>query len=174
MKLSKIPKHIWLGVLLPLVLVSLGAWQWWPEIEEYRARDERGALGCLTLLDSDFDINMSAWEPLPSALANSDSAPDPQPVGAAEVMPKGTDNYGYKFIVIWRIRPPKGKLKNAPSSFYCAYPANYDWRHKRTFITAISYRVLSTDNGGKPITEWPTEEEIAERFTLVEQAELFQ
>ena len=47
MKLSKIPKHIWLGVLLPLVLVGLGAWRLWPIVEEYREKDELLALDAL-------------------------------------------------------------------------------------------------------------------------------
>ena len=40
MKLSKIPKHIWLGVLLPFLLVGLGTWRLWPEFDEYRGSDE--------------------------------------------------------------------------------------------------------------------------------------
>ena len=49
-KLSKIPKHIWWGVFLPLVLVGLGIWRFWPYIEEYRAEDEREASDSLTLI----------------------------------------------------------------------------------------------------------------------------
>ena len=48
--LSKIPKHIWWGVVLPLVLVGLGVWRLWPMIEEYREADEREAVAQLNVV----------------------------------------------------------------------------------------------------------------------------
>ena len=51
---------------------------------------------------------------------------------------------------------------------FCAYPAKYDWRHKLTFILNQDGITYTIDNGGKPIAAWPTDEELAERFTKVE------
>ena len=43
MKRPKIPRHIWMGVVLPLVLVGLIIWRLWPVIEEFRGQDVRDA-----------------------------------------------------------------------------------------------------------------------------------
>ena len=60
------------------------------------------------------------------------------------------------------------KVHNLTRFAFCAYPAEYDWRHKLTFIInqeQPDYNLYSIDNGGKPITEWPTDEELTEQFT---------
>lgn len=54
---SKIPKHIWLGVVLPLVLVGLGIWRLGPKIEEYRREDENKAMSSLITLSTYFNPN---------------------------------------------------------------------------------------------------------------------
>ena len=166
MKLSKIPKHIWLGVVLPLVLVGLGVWRLWPKIEEYRGEDERGAIGALEFLCTNNESHLDILDTLWSALSPDSSQTPQRPVGTTEVMPKGTNNFGYTFIAIWDLRPPEGDLKRVELLFYCAYPANYDWRHRRTIFIAkgsSSQAVrFGIDNGGKPVLKWSEESKLAE------------
>ena len=56
------------------------------------------------------------------------------------------------------------KVHNFIRFGFCAYPAKYDWRHQRTFIINEHKWVFSVDNGGKPLTVWPPDSEIEERF----------
>ena len=44
-----------------------------------------------------------------------------------------------------------------------------DWRHMLTFIVKQDGNVYSIDNDGKPVTEWPTDKELTERFSMVDQ-----
>ena len=48
---------------------------------------------------------------------------------------------------------------------YCAYPMDYDWRHRKTFICKEGKVVYSVDNYGKPVKKWPRDSELSERFT---------
>ena len=47
---------------------------------------------------------------------------------------------------------------------FCVYPDRYDWRHKHTIISSDNGTIYAVDNGGKPITEWPTAEDLARKF----------
>ena len=56
-----------------------------------------------------------------------------------------------------------------PSRFaFCAYPSAYDWRHRKTHIINEEGAIYSVDNGGMPITEWPTEWDLAENFDVAD------
>ena len=135
-KLSKIPKHIWLGVVLPIVLVGLGIWRLWPVFVEYRAEDERMARQTLVMVTAVTSI--------------SDQPTD--------------------FLITEHVSelPPKEYLMLIHGYHFhgfCAWPKRYDWRHKHTFIINERATIYAVDNGGKLITEWPTDEELSERFT---------
>ena len=200
MKLSKIPKHIWWGVLLPLVLVGLGGWRLWPEIEEYRLEYETSAiihLRHLALLEiaflhANYDGNgvKDFWTADVAGLVQSypflknpyvqdfqEADVAPLKPGVAEPVPFG----GYLFLALERdtsIVPPEqyrqdtdqsGRKVHHLSKFaFCAYPAMYDWRHRRTFIVNQGQVIYAVNNDGNPITEWPTDKELAEKFTKLD------
>ena len=199
MKLIKIPKHIWWGVLLPLVLVGLGMWQWWPEIERYRTADERKAVDGLYVIcktnhhyeialgiDDDVEGKNTLWtkdvigvfretlKPQERKLAEADAAP------LKPITPQPVPFHGYLFQTVDRENPPEpttvvryysysGNMERKMLYFshqaFCAFPAVYDWRHRMTFIINEDYTIYAIDNGGKPVTAWPTEKDLAERFT---------
>ena len=161
-KLFKIPKHIWWGVFLPLVLVGLGIWQLWPKFEEYREEDERlvlSALRDITVITRCVDCNGFNDEGKEYGLlvwAGYKFMPLQQG-GSSE--PSGERNL---------IREINCKDVHDISVFgYCAFPIEYDWRHRRTIISNGDV-LLSVDNGGKPVTEWPTVKELTERFTKLD------
>ena len=52
------------------------------------------------------------------------------------------------------------KVHNQNSLGFCAYPAVYDGRHRRTFIINEGNVIYSLDNEGKPITIWPSKAEL--------------
>ena len=99
---------------------------------------------------------------------------------AAPLDPKKTPPipfHGYYFVAIVRdnsTTPPteyrqdeddSGRKVSSKSSFsFCAYPAEYDWRHRRTFIIKQDLLVYATNNGGQPVTEWPTDAGLKKRF----------
>ena len=181
MNLSTIPRHIWWGVVLPIVLVGLGVWRLWPLVENYRAEDEKEAIQGLEtiwltsrpyallrdyaylLFDPDDEeyakftfctSNVAGMlgdklTPELRRLAEADAVPlnpiSPQPVAF----------HGYFFLAM------EGNNRS-----FCAYPAEYDWRHKHTFIIKSFKVIYSIDNGGKPISEWPMANERAERFSV--------
>ena len=163
MKLSKIPKHIWWFVVLPLVLFGLGIWQWWPEFEKYRGEDERGAITALN------NLYLSYYPPGPPYEVIYLPAIVQHAISQGEIeSPTETPSHGYSFLAIRNASSPKGNTQSPGQHVFCAYPATYDWRHRRTFITNQFPRIFSIDNGGDPVTEWPTDEELAERFSMVE------
>ena len=160
-KSPKIPKHIWWGVLLPVVLVGLGVWRLWPKIEEYMSKDERMAM--------EFLIN------------HSDKPRCKECTGFNNILAfKGIDAMGYQVAPIhsdslWGVTSI-GRIerhydctneRHVNTVGYCAYPIVYDWRHRNTFLLLWPKNVFHIDNGGKPVTEWPTDEELAERFSNV-------
>ena len=57
-------------------------------------------------------------------------------------------------------------FKSKKDSFvgFCAYPIRYDWRHRRTFIFNGEL-FYSVENGGKPVSQWPTYNELSIPFT---------
>ena len=194
MDLSKIPRHIWWGVVLPLILVGLGLWRLWPVLGEYRGADECKALETLCLiakaehafLGKDGDMNgvndfwtgdvggvfqrgPKLWRP---PFIRADAAPW-KPQGF-----KPVPFQGYYFVALKRDKSSKpavdyqedtdksGRKVHHLSRFgFCAYPARYDWRHRLTFIINEDSVGYSIDNGGKPLTEWPLKGELAEHFT---------
>ena len=198
MKLAKIPKHIWWAVFFPLVLVGLGIWRLWPEIEEYRGEDEREAISSLSLVahveDSfkrgDHDTNgvKDFWTGDVSDLFRLYNSTGNVTVAEADIapltplVPQPVPWNGYYFVALKRDRssvPPEeyqqvtdksGRRVHHLSRFgFCAYPARYDWRHRRTFIINQGWTIFSVNNGGKPVTDWPTDEELADRFTEVKE-----
>ena len=48
-----LPKHIWFGVVIPVVLVVCGTWRLWPLIEKYRGEEEREVSANLILIGVD-------------------------------------------------------------------------------------------------------------------------
>ena len=160
MKLSKIPKHIWWGMAFPLVLVSLGIWRIWPKCEEYILFDQRAAKNNLFLLRAD-----SCWVSgvlHEMRILSTDLRAEAVPL---ESSAKGLGPFhGYYFIAfICDNSIPLAFSR----TFYCAYPSKQDWRHRRTFIINES-SLFSIDNGGRPITIWPTEKALTERFTKLD------
>ena len=191
--LSKIPKHIWWGVVLPLVLVGLGVWRLWPTVEEYRAEDERAARIWLDALanletkyrgrDADGNGVRDFWTADVVGLLKGVAPNASFPIHGADaaplrlLTPSPTPFRGYLFVALKRDMssvPPENYLQDTDKSdrkvhhlsrfAFCAYPAQYDWRHRKTFIVNQDNVVYAVDNGGKPITEWPSETELAERF----------
>ena len=105
-------------------------------------------------------------------LAEADAAP------LTPLIPKPVPFHGYYFLALEREYtdfPPEAypqdasksdrKVLNLDGFAICAYPAEYDLRHRRTFIVDQDWIVYSVNNGGKPVTEWPTDAELAERFS---------
>ena len=133
--LSKIPKHIWWGVFLPIVLVGLGIWRLWPVFVEYRDEDERMVREMLNMVTA-----------IPISHHNTNYRV-PEEVKEIPLEKHLTQTHGYYILG------------------FCAWPKQYDWRHKNTFIINEHATIYSVDNGGKLITNWPTDEELAERFT---------
>ena len=146
MKLSKIPKHIWWGVALPVVLVGLGIWRLAPVIEYYRAEDERTARVRL-LISMARVINASQ-----RARAQENDYPRVTVKVCATNLLTGNPTLYHGYYV----------------DGLCAYPERYDWRHKYTFIISEDATIYAVDNGGEPITEWPTDEDLAKRFNKVD------
>ena len=145
--------------MLPLVLVGLGVWQLWPLFVEYRGADEFGAMEQLRV-------------DLPVATCGFCKGYDDH----EGIMT--TEQYGYQYRPVMSNESPR--IPEGDFDFeecrtehhlsirgYCAYPIQYDWRHRSTFIADRDGFIFSVDNGGKPVTEWPTDAEIAERFTEV-------
>ena len=159
MNLSKIPKHIWLGIALPLVLVGFGIWRWWPEFEEHWKADERMAA---------INLNFWGWDD------------EPRLNSKGRMTYRTSEAYGYVFTPIERNDSSVTCGQFCPEETtrcshvvqqltigYCAYPAEHDWRHKHTLIKGISDQIYGIDNGGMKISEWPTDEELADRFIKV-------
>ena len=169
MKLSKIPKHIWWGVLLPIVLVGLGIWRLWPKIEEYRREDEREAVSVL----SDFGsggyhlYDGTSISRMIIMGKRHTSGPFQSPFNGYHLVTIQRDNAN-SMLEEYQQNTDAVGLSILDSDVYgfCAYPVQYDWRHRRTFIVNRSQKIFSLDNGGKPVTEWPSDEELAERFRL--------
>ena len=192
MKLSGIPRRTWYGILFPLVLVFLGVWLLWPKIENYRLREERSVMRGLQHLglnevvfrelDRDGNKVYDFWtgdvadleKVRPDevrSIARADTAPlEPrvsQPVpfhgyyfevlkrdlssGKVEEYQQDTDGSGRKVHHFFRYG-------------ICAYPAEYDWRHRRTFIINEA-GLYSVDNGGKQVVEWPSQATLEAQFT---------
>ena len=171
MKLSKFPKHIWLGVVLPLVLVGLGIWRFWPVFVEYRYADESKAQSLLYSLTRLSQCNECGGihERSENFMAKT----------LDELAAKMHGHAEYAYIRIMRepnilISTDKDSLqfkadrcsRNRGVAFvgYCAYPIKYDWRHRQTFI-CTEKQIFSVDNGGKPIFKWPSDAELAESYT---------
>ena len=183
MTLKKIPKHIWYGVVLPVVLVGLGTWQLGPRIKSYIEEYEYSATEVLKLLardqetfrDSDRDKNgvQDYWTGDVADLLVASHGPSFS--GASRF-------YGYYFITMKldsSSLPPEvyqqdtdatGREVHHLNRFgFCAYPREYGWRTKHSFIINETNVVFRVNNGGKPVTEWPTDEELAERWERVEE-----
>ena len=107
-------------------------------------------------------------------LAKADGAP------LNPVVPQPVPYQGYLFLALLRGSTP-GKPADhgleptydghewhleVPSFGFCAYPAEYDWRHRRTFIVTRG-KIWSVDNGGSPVTTMPSDTELAENFSRV-------
>ena len=96
------------------------------------------------------------------------------------LVPKPIPFGGYLYLLIKCdiLNPPPAYLGNhvkryqfahgAVKGYYCAYPSPYSWRHRQTYIICFPYIVFSIDNGGKPVTEWPSDKELSERFTRLD------
>ena len=115
---------------------------------------------------------------LPKGSSNQLREADAAPLNP--IVPKPVPWNGYYFVALKREnscapsadyqqeRDKSGrKVYNLTRYGFCAYPAEYNWRHRRTFITNEDFLVFSVDNGGKPVTDWPSDAELAERFTEV-------
>ena len=172
MKVPLIPRHVWFGVLIPLVLMGFGIWRWWPEIEEYRQRDEREAQVILRSISAGSRCNACG------GLHESQ-----EPEGMEKVLngyiARCQGDAEYAYIRIMRqpgflVGIDNGGLlsradrcwigrKNAFVGF-CAYPIKFDWRHRRTFI-CNGREFYSVENGGKPVTQWPKYNELSNPFT---------
>ena len=148
-------------------------WRLWPVLEEYRLAEEREAKAGLHFLlfgyDSDWTVD---WDAL--NLGMDMSSPDPRihifwltthlsPTSPQPqlVIPKGEPYHGYRFLAIREVSSPSGTVQPPTRFFYCAFPATYDWRHRRTFIADQDLRIYGFDNGGKPILKWPEESTLA-------------
>ena len=192
MKLSKIPKHIWWFVVLPLVLVGVGGWRLWPVLVVYRWYEERIIRVRFTLIAvaerdykaKDLDKNgiNDFWTADLSGLyekglrdidvAHADAAPlhplvaTPVPiVGYLFVAMKRTnqsDAFGAKFPVKTDVTGNTDHHLNTWA--FCAYPAEYDWRHKHTYIFNEKAKIYRIDNCGEPVTEWPPGKQLTERW----------
>ena len=105
-------------------------------------------------------------------LAKADAAP------LSPLVPKPAPYHGYYFVAVKRdgsIHPPQaygiktdesGRKVLNPSRFaICAYPAEYGWRHRLTFVINERFFVTAFDNGGTPIIEWPSRNELTEQPT---------
>lgn len=198
MKLSKVPKHIWWGIVLPAVLLGLGFWQFWPSLEEYWEKEDRKAVDGLFRLyeDSEFSWGMNCtfideeetyyyWTGDVSKVLKFRGIESPEDYGLAladvapmdPLEPQPVPFHGYYFVALERdnsTQPPEdyrlmadesGLKVYHPSRFaFCAYPANSNWRHGLTYIINQEGVVYSIDNDGKPVTEWPTNEELTGKF----------
>ena len=187
MRLSKFPKHIWWGVLLPIVLVGLGIWRLWPWIEEYRAEEERKAINNLIRLTIDPNAgNTGPW--WRGRINGYGVGIDLQVVNAKRVpqslpTPEYAPTNGYYFVTIRNESSPESTevdpgnminlqdLDSNPSRIlFCAYPSDYDWRHRRTFFwikDGNHFGIFGLDNGGKPILEWSKESKLAEEVDML-------
>ena len=176
MQLFKIPKHIWCAVIIPIALIAVGLWRLWPLIEDYRLEEEANAVtgfyhwypAAWTSTLKIAGQNQQRVVYLQVENRNTANTPHlyltpivPQP---ELPLPEWTQYYGYHFIVVCNPPSSGGKTKPPQYPFLCAFPATYDWRHRRTFITNVSNVMFGVDNGGKQITEWPTESEISNDF----------
>ena len=192
MKLPKIPNHLWYAAIIPVALLGVAFWQLWPGIEKYRSANEQLTiryLDSLGLAQRDFywgDIDNNGVKDFwtgdivglfPNAIDPEEPIlkADAAPLVATEEEP--TPLNGYYFAVLERdnsCTPPQtyqqdtdgsGRMvSNVDRSGFCAYPATYNWRHHLTFILNEDGLIYCTDNGGKRISEWPTQIELTERF----------
>ena len=168
-------------------------WRLWPAIEEYRAEDEEHVLSWMRsiptfenyILINDQDGNgvKDYWTGDVTGVWNNSRYWIPLDVVAADAAPLyppasgPTPFHGYYYISMERdksCKPPEeyhqdtadsGRNTHNRSRFgFCAYPVTYNWRHRRTFIVNEGGVVFSVDSGGKPVTAWPTDSELNERF----------
>ena len=192
MGLSGISRRTWYGVLIPLVLGGLGVWLLWPKFENYRLREERMVMRGLQHLgmnevvfrelDHDGNKVRDFWTGDVAALEKV--RPDEiRSIGRADTAPlkprvsRPSPFHGYYFAVLKRDRST-GKVEEYQQDTdgsgrkvhhlyrfgICAWPAEVDWLHRRTFIINES-GLYSVDNGGKQIAEWPTKGVLGEQFT---------
>ena len=61
-----------------------------------------------------------------------------------------------------------GPVHNTSSFGFCSYPDAYGASGMYTYIINQGNQKYIIDNGGRPITQWPTNEEPAESFTKVD------
>ena len=106
-------------------------------------------------------------------LANADAAP------LTPLVPNPVPYHGYYFISIkhdnsrnpskdyGQVKDTSGRRVLSLSQFaFCAYPVKYNWGYKLTFIINQDSEIYAVDNGGKPVTVWPTDKELAERYHI--------
>ena len=188
-KLSAIPRHIWFGVFIPLVFLGTGVWRLWPTFMDYLVQDEHAAIGWLQVLalheidfahyDRDGNGFHDFWTGDIAGLLqvgnpiyhnfkiHTDSAPlnSPVPIEGYYLVPLKRDRSVDTPEDYRRTPDTTGRKTLHPSRFgFCAYPAQYDWRHRLTFIINQERFVYAIDNGGKPVTEWPSDEDFLELF----------
>ena len=156
----KIPKHVWYWVVLPLALLSLAVWRLWPYVEEYRAAKEDDAAAALNTLMYTTNCNLCGG--LDYTVGED----------------LGTDVSGYRLTPLARNDSSEIELaRQAALTFcggpheyavkgFCAYPATYDWRHRKTLIINQEGWVYTTNNGGQPISKWPNDREFSEQYIL--------
>ena len=191
-KKRRLPRHLWWGVGIPLVLVVIGAfrvpdlhrkWMSWNE------REVITALNSLAVAEADFRANdrdgnrvqdywtadvAGLWHAgrlIEHEVADADAAPLDALV--REPVPYN----GYYFIALRRDLSAKGheavfadyradtdgsgrKVHSQRRFGYCAYPAEYGWTGRHTFIVNEYNRVLKFDRSGKPFTDWPSERDL--------------
>ncbi len=169
---------------MPLVLVGVGIWQWWPEFEEWRWEDEREAINSLDRVHMFYEFDtldnsvttVVSWGFTEINLyvinmkGQSFSLPEPE----------HSPTNAYYFVAVRHNISndskadgnsneigPKTAGPDSRRVTFCAYPAKYDWRHQRTFFIAEwsshEYLMYGIDNGGMPILEWSEESKKAEK-----------
>ena len=195
------PRHIWFGVVIPVILVLGGTWRLWPLIEKYRGEEEREVPANLRLIAADayghtFKVKYDHYRyshpyylwsgdvaelaqlsprHVTRAMAEADAAP------VSPLVTKPIPLHGYYFLAIAYDPLTKGRDGQEPGAngsglgpyrrsrgYFCAYPADYDWRHRQTFIINETRQIYSVDNGGDPVTPWPGKEVLSGRFTHLE------
>ena len=192
MKFSKIPKHIWFGLLIPIVLVGLGSWRMYPVYKSYKDRDARDVDLALQSISAVNDMRTWSYGTVHpywtgdvlgvytltgkrsgfvKLLSEADVAPlaplphDPVPYHGYFFLALDRDNSTIPPEEYRKVEDKSGrKVLNHDRFGFCAFPSEYDWRHRLTFIVNEDDVVYGIDNGGKPVTEWPPDEELAERF----------
>ena len=138
--------------------------------EEFRSNDRNGN-GVRDYWTADVAGLWQQARLIDREIAEADAKPmDP-------LVPEPVQFQGYYFVALTNDRsedPPHvyrqsandsgAKVYNTRRFGFCAYPAEYGRTGTLTFFINEGLRMIKTDTGGRPMSNWPSDQELSDMF----------